>query len=114
MEGFSWVVERPAVQASVGPGHGTSHDAGEAFFKAKSVVFLKLYKRNGLESSGKEPDVESDASGATASEKVDASKGKKPALEASGKSASAATDPALVFQADKEGFLWSDAPPCAS
>lgn len=85
MKGFSWVVERPA--------YG---------------VFLKLHKRNGLGFPEKEPDDESDTSGATTSEKEGISKGKEPMPEPSGKSASVTTNPALDFQADTELYVCND------
>lgn len=67
----------------------------KAFCEVKCCVVLELYKRDGLESSGKEPDDESDASGARTSEKED-------------DSACVTTNPALVFQPNKEVYLWGE------
>lgn len=59
---------------------------------------------------GKEElDVESDTSGAATSGKDSDSKVKGPAPEPSGKTASETTNPALVFLADKDVFLWDNA-----
>lgn len=64
------------------------------FCEAKYGVFLEL-------------DVSSGASADTHPVKEDASKGKEPALESSGKSAAMTKHSALIFQASKEAFLWS-------
>lgn len=56
----------------------------KALCEVKRGVFPKLYKRDGLESSGKELDDESDNPGATASEKEDDCHGKEPSPEPSG------------------------------
>lgn len=96
------------MSASVGTEHGASRGAEKTFCDIKYSVSLKLYKHDGWESSVKELDDESNNSGATTSEEEGDSKGKEPAPEPSGNSASATRKPALNFPADKEVYFWGE------